>query len=237
MPSNNVIFCYPLLLPSIFPSIVVFSIESVLCITWPRYWRFSFSLSPSSEYSMISFRIDWSALLAVQVISDHHYSKKLQCVLGPVQFLTIMMITQIASAVTNLVHIPNKSSVFTDLFNPDPRWGGRCYHLHLWKGHTSNWVTFLLVEKKCRGRISTVLYAPSWDSRLESWRWSPLVVVSSIPALGRSHRPGAAMSAPRSYWSPLALEPMLHNRPLQWESHTLEEALSQQWRPSTARNK
>ena len=136
MPSNSVIFCYPPLLPSIFPSIVVFSIESVLCIRWPRYWSFSFSLSPSNEYSMISFRIDWSDLHAVQVISDHHYSKKLQCVLGPVQFLTIMMITQITSAVTNLVHIPNKSSVFTDLFNPDPRWGGRCYHLHLWKGNT-----------------------------------------------------------------------------------------------------
>ena len=54
----------------------------------------------------------------------------MQCVLGLVQFLTIMMITQITSADTNLVHIPN-SSVFTDLFNPDPRGGGRCYHLHL----------------------------------------------------------------------------------------------------------
>ena len=61
-------FCYPLLLsPSIFPSIRVFSNESVLCISWPKYWSFSFSISPSSEYSgLISFRTDWSDVLPVQ---------------------------------------------------------------------------------------------------------------------------------------------------------------------------
>ena len=61
MPSNNFILCDPLLLlPSIFPSIRVFSTESVLCIQWPKYWSFSFSISPSNEYSgLISFRIDW----------------------------------------------------------------------------------------------------------------------------------------------------------------------------------
>ena len=68
MPSNHLILCYPLfLLPSIFPSIRVLSNESVLCIRWPKYWSFSFSISPSSEYSgLISFRIDWFDLLAVQ---------------------------------------------------------------------------------------------------------------------------------------------------------------------------
>ena len=68
MPSNHLILCCPLLLPpSIFPSIRVFSSESVLCIRWPEYWSFSFSLSPSSEYSgLISFRMDWLHLLAVQ---------------------------------------------------------------------------------------------------------------------------------------------------------------------------
>ena len=68
MPSNHLIFCYPLLfLPSIFPSIRVFSNESVLCIRWPKYCSFSFSISPSNEYSgLISFRIDWFDLLAVQ---------------------------------------------------------------------------------------------------------------------------------------------------------------------------
>ena len=68
MPSNHLILCSPLLLlPSIFPSIRVFSIESVLCIRWPKYQSFKFSISPSNEYSgLISFRIDWFDLLSVQ---------------------------------------------------------------------------------------------------------------------------------------------------------------------------
>ena len=68
MPSNNLILCCPLLLlPSIFPSIKDFSNESVLHIRWPKYWSFSFSISPSTEYSrLISFRMDWLDLLAVQ---------------------------------------------------------------------------------------------------------------------------------------------------------------------------
>ena len=67
MPSNHLILCRPLpLLPSIFPSIRVFSSESVLCIRWPKYWNFSFSISPSNEYSgLIFFRMDWFHLLAV----------------------------------------------------------------------------------------------------------------------------------------------------------------------------
>ena len=68
MPSNHLILCHPLLLlPSIFPSIRVFSNESVLRIRWPKYWSFSFSITPSNEYSaLISFRVDWLDLLAVQ---------------------------------------------------------------------------------------------------------------------------------------------------------------------------
>ena len=68
MPSNHLILCCPLLLlPSVFPRIRVFSNESVLCIKWPKYWSFSFSSSPSNEYSgLISFRIDWFDLLVVQ---------------------------------------------------------------------------------------------------------------------------------------------------------------------------
>ena len=70
MPSNLLILCCPLLLlPSIFPSIRVFSNESVLCIRWLKYWSFSFSISPSNEYSgLISFRMDWLDFLAVQGI-------------------------------------------------------------------------------------------------------------------------------------------------------------------------
>ena len=68
MPSNHLILCHPLLLlPSVFPSIRVFSSESALCVRWPKYWNFSFSISPSNENSgLISFRMDWSDLLAVQ---------------------------------------------------------------------------------------------------------------------------------------------------------------------------
>ena len=68
MPSNYLILCHPFLLPhSIFPSIRVFSNESVLCIRWPKFWNFSFNISPSNEHSgLISFRIDWLDLLAVQ---------------------------------------------------------------------------------------------------------------------------------------------------------------------------
>ena len=67
MPPNHLILCHPSLLPSIFPSIRVFSSESSLHIKWPKYWSFSFSISPSNEYSgLISFRIDWFDLLEVQ---------------------------------------------------------------------------------------------------------------------------------------------------------------------------
>ena len=67
MPSNHLILCHPpLLLPSIFPSITVFSNESVLRIRWPKYWSFSFNIHPSNEYSgLISFRMDWLDLLAI----------------------------------------------------------------------------------------------------------------------------------------------------------------------------
>ena len=80
IPSNHLILCHPLLLPSMFPSIRVFSKESVLCIRWPKYWSFSFSISPCNEYSeLISFRIDWLHLLAVQgtlkSLLQHHSSK------------------------------------------------------------------------------------------------------------------------------------------------------------------
>ena len=67
MPPNHLILCHPLFLPSIFPIIRVFSNESALCIRWPKYWSFSFNISPSSENpELISFRMDWLDLLAVQ---------------------------------------------------------------------------------------------------------------------------------------------------------------------------
>ena len=81
MPSNHLILCHPLLLPlSIFPSIRVFSNESFLLIRWPKYWSFSFNISPSNEYSgLISFRMDWLDLFTVQgtlkSLLQHHSSK------------------------------------------------------------------------------------------------------------------------------------------------------------------
>ena len=92
MPSNHLILCHPfLLLPSIFPSIRVFSNNSVLCIRWPKYWSFSFSISPSSEYSgLVSFRMDGLDLLAIQgtlkSLLQHHISKV--STLRPAQKLT-----------------------------------------------------------------------------------------------------------------------------------------------------
>ena len=96
MPSNHLILCHPLLLlPSIFPSIQVFSNESVLHIRWPQYWSFSFSISPSKEYSgLISLRIYWFDLLAIQEtlksLLQHHSSKVL--ILGHSAFFMVQLL-------------------------------------------------------------------------------------------------------------------------------------------------
>ena len=95
MPSNHLFLCRPLLLPpSIFPSIRVFSNDSVLCIRWPKYWSYSFSISPSNEYSgLISFRMDWLDLLAVQgtfkSLLQHHSSKA--SILQHSAFFTVLL--------------------------------------------------------------------------------------------------------------------------------------------------
>ena len=94
MPSNHLILCCPrLLLPSIFPSIRVFPNESALCIRWPKYWSFSFSISPFNDSGLISFRIDWLALLAVQgtlkSLLQHHSSKA--SILQPSAFFRVQL--------------------------------------------------------------------------------------------------------------------------------------------------
>ena len=98
MPSNHLILCRPLLLlPSIFPSIRVFSNKSVLRITWPKYWSFSFSISPSNEYSgLISFRMDWLDLLAVQGTLKsplQHHSSKASIYLWTFRFVPLIYIS------------------------------------------------------------------------------------------------------------------------------------------------
>ena len=117
MPSNHFILCHPLLLPpSIFPSIRVFSNESVLHIRWPKYWSFSFSISPSNGYSgLISFRIDWVELLAVQgSLLQHHRSKAsiLQCsAFFIVQLLHLYLTTRKTVALTRWTFVSKVMSL------------------------------------------------------------------------------------------------------------------------------
>ena len=122
MPSNHLILCHPLLLPpSIFPSSRVFSNESVLRIRWPKYCSFSFSISPSNEYSgLISFRMDWLGLLAVQgtlkSLLQHHSSKA--SILGHstffiVQFSHPYMTTGKAIALTRWTLVGNVMSLLS----------------------------------------------------------------------------------------------------------------------------
>ena len=127
MPSNHLILCCPLLLPpSIFPCIWVFSDESVLCIRWPKDWSFSFSISPSNEYSgLISLRMDWLDLLAVQgslkSLLQHHSSKAsiLRCsAFFTVQLLYQYMTTGKTIALTRWTFV---SKVMSLLFNMQSR--------------------------------------------------------------------------------------------------------------------
>ena len=101
MPSNHLILCHPLLPPSIVPSIMVFSNESVLCIMWPKYWSYSFNVSPSDEYpGLISFRLDWLDLPAVQgtlkSLLQHQSSKALFCL------AIVIPLTKLVSGVKTL---------------------------------------------------------------------------------------------------------------------------------------
>ena len=118
MPSSHLILCRPLLLlPSICPSTRIFSNESALHIKWPKYWSFSFSISPSNEYSgLISFRMDWLDLLAVQgtlkSFLQHHSSKALilwcSAFIIPNKIDDNFLIPLIASLYSNLPHCPPK---------------------------------------------------------------------------------------------------------------------------------
>ena len=126
MLSNLLILCHPLLLlPSIFPSIRVFSSESVLHVRWPKYWSFSFSISASSEYSrLISFRIDWFDLLAVQGalrnLLQHHSSKAsiLQCsAFFMVQLSHPYMTTGKAIALTRRTFVGKVMSLFFNMLS------------------------------------------------------------------------------------------------------------------------
>jgi len=124
MPSNHLILCHPLLLlPPSFPSIRVFSNESALCIRWPKYWSFSFSISPSNEHpGLISFRMDWLDLLAVQgtlkSLLQHHSSKAsiLRCsAFFTVQLSHPYMTTRKTMALTRRTFVDKVSLLFNVL--------------------------------------------------------------------------------------------------------------------------
>ena len=123
MPSNHLILCHPLFQPpSIFPSIRVFSNESVLCIRWPKYWSFSFSISPSNEYSgLISFRIDWLDLLAVQGTLNsllQYYSSKASIIWCTVFFMVQLSHPYVTTGKTiALTRCTFVSKVMSLLFN------------------------------------------------------------------------------------------------------------------------
>ena len=125
MPSNHVILCHCLLLPSIFPSIRVFSNESVLHIRWPKYWRFSFSISPSNEYSrLISFRFDWLDLLAPQGTLKsllQHHSLKASILQGSAFFIVQLsrpyMTTGKTIALTRRTFVGKVMSLFFNMLS------------------------------------------------------------------------------------------------------------------------
>ena len=122
MPSNSLMLCCPLLLPSIFPSIRVFSNESVLHIRWPKFWSFSFSISPSNEYSgLISFTMDWLDLLAVQGTLKslvQHYSSKASILWRSAYFIVQLWHPYMTTGKTKaLTRWPFVDKVMSLLFN------------------------------------------------------------------------------------------------------------------------
>ena len=131
MTSNHLILCHPfLLLPSIFPNIRVFSKESVLCITWPKYWSFSFSISPSNELSgLISFKIDWFDLLAVQGTLQslfQQHSSKVKPLITSVQFSPSVVCSSLQPHGLQHSRLPCLSSTLRTCSNSGP-WSWWCH--------------------------------------------------------------------------------------------------------------
>ena len=125
MPSNHLILCHPLLhLPSIFPSIRVFSNESALPIRWPKYWHFSFSISPSNDHPGLIFRMDWLDLLAVRgtlkSLLQHHTSKvsiHLRSAFFIVQLSHLYMTTGKTIALTRRTFVDKVMSLFFNMLS------------------------------------------------------------------------------------------------------------------------
>ena len=169
MPSNHLILCHPLLLlPSIFPSIRVFSNESALCIRWPKYWSFSFSISPSNEHpGPISFRMDWLDLLAVQgtlrSLLQYHSSKAsiLRCsAFFTVQLSYPYMTIGKAIALTRWIFVGKGKSL---LFNMLSRLVISCAKcLKIWKNWHKNPVFLILLTFKMNQHHWSLTIDWSW---------------------------------------------------------------------------
>ena len=152
MPSSCLILCRPLLLrPSIFPSIRVFSNESLLCIRWPKYWSFSFSISPSHEYSgLISFRIDWSDLLAVQGTLKSlflHHGSKASILRRPLELQCCDGLERMGSS-RGLVIFSKKEENWTShdrILHKRTGFEGNIWNLEEWLGHKiSLWGSYVI---------------------------------------------------------------------------------------------
>ena len=166
MPNNHLIFCHPLLLPSIFPSIRVFSNKSALCINWQKYWSFSFSISPFNEYSgLISFRINSSDLLAVQGALKsllQHYSSKAS-ILRPSTIFMIQlshpyMTIRKTIALTRWTSVGKKCLLFNMLSRFDIPFLPRSKHLLI------SWLqspTAVILEPKKIKSVTVSIVSPS----------------------------------------------------------------------------
>ena len=190
MPSSHLILCHPLLLlPSIFPSIRVFSSESVLRMRWPKYWSFSFNASPSNEYpGLISFRMDWLDLFAVQgtlkSLLQHHSSKAsilLWSAFFIVQLSHLYMTTGKTIALTRWTFV---GKVMSLLFNMLSRlvidFLPRSKRLLIsWLQSPS--AVILEILMLVRRLLETVAFFPPQGDKEATWSWSSLFRITWVP--------------------------------------------------------
>ena len=171
MPSNHLILCYPLLLPSIFPSIRGFSNESILHIRWPKYWNFSFSISPPKEHpGLISFRMDWLDLFAVQEtlksLLQHHSSKA--SILQPSAFFMVQlshpyMTTGKTIALTTQIFVGKVMSLLFNMLSWSKLFFQRVSVLISWLQSPSAVILELKKNKICHCFHCFPIYLPGSD--------------------------------------------------------------------------
>ena len=211
MPSNHLILCHPLPLPpSIFPSIRVFSNKSVLCIRWPKYWTFNFSISPSNEYSgLISFRIDWLNLLGVQEtlksLLQHQNPKASIYMLGKV--------TLYIRHIFCVCPIPNFSR---DIHSSYPH----CYHANTYFIQYKFSPRSQLIDSVVTVWSKLGLWIPSlrfWTSEWEFWQSLVAQTVKCLPAMRETWVRSLGQE------DPLEKEMATHSSTLAWKIPWMKE--------------